>query len=71
MDPRTAWLLGLSLFAPGACTAAMTDSEARRLAQLGLEDLMQIEVTTVAGTAQPKLASPAALTSCRPQTLEE
>ena len=62
MDPRTAWLLGLSLLAPGACLAAMTDSEARHLAELSLEDLMQVEVTTVAGTAQPRLASPAAVT---------
>jgi len=42
--------------------AAMTDSEARRLAELSLEDLMQVEVTSVAGTAQSKLAAPAAVT---------
>jgi iron complex outermembrane receptor protein len=63
MDPRIAWLLALSLLgAPGFGRAAITDSEARRLAQLSLEDLMQTEVTSVAGTSQPKLASPAAVT---------
>ena len=50
------------LCVPVAASAAMTDPEARRLAELSLEDLMQVEVTTVAGTAQSKLSAPAAVT---------
>ena len=50
------------LCVPIAGSAAMTDSDARRLAELSLEDLMQVEITSVAGTAQSKLSAPAAVT---------
>jgi iron complex outermembrane receptor protein len=47
-----------------ACTAAHADPadpEAERLANMSLEELMRVPVTTVAGTAQSRIASPAAL----------
>src|SRR5687768_12388445 len=62
MIARASGLAAVLLWAPAAALAAMTDSEARRLAELSLEDLMQVEVTTVAGTAQSKLSTPAAVT---------
>ena len=62
MIARASGLAAVLLCAPAAALAAMTDSEARRLAELSLEDLMQVEVTTVAGTAQSKLSTPAAVT---------
>lgn len=67
--PRTAWrsrarcpawafvlVLGS---APAA--AALEESRARALAKLSLEELMQVEVTTVLGTGQSRAAAPAAL----------
>jgi iron complex outermembrane receptor protein len=64
--PRIAGRLAIALVAAfGAMPpagAAMTDSQARRLAELSLEDLLQVEVTTVAGTAQTRMSAPAALT---------
>ena len=48
MIARASGLAAVLLCAPAAALAAMTDSEARRLAELSLEDLMQVEVTTVA-----------------------
>lgn len=62
MNPRASGLAALLLCFPAAGRAAMTDSDARRLAELSLEDLMQVEVTTVAGTAQSKISAPAAVT---------
>ena len=62
MIARASGLAAALLCAPPAALAAMTDYEARRLAELSLEDLMQVEVTSVAGTAQSKLATPAAVT---------
>jgi iron complex outermembrane receptor protein len=52
---------GLALSA-GAARAAMTEADLRDLARLSLEDLMQIEVTSVAGVAQSRQSAPAALT---------
>jgi iron complex outermembrane receptor protein len=62
MIARTSILAAVLLCAPAWAIAAMSDNEARRLAELSLEDLMQVEVTTVAGTAQSKISSPAAVT---------
>ena len=67
--PRTAWrsrargplwavILALG---PAPAAAALDESRARALADLSLEDLMQVEVTTVLGTAQPRATAPAAL----------
>lgn len=46
----------------GAAGIPAPDSRARSLAQLTLEDLMQLEITSVSGIAQPRITAPAALT---------
>jgi iron complex outermembrane recepter protein len=53
--------LGAALAAPGA-QAAFTETDARKLAALSLEELMQVEVTTVSGVAQSRISAPAAIT---------
>jgi iron complex outermembrane receptor protein len=54
--------VALALAGLAPAHAAMTESEARRLADLSLEELMQVEVTSVAGLGQKRFAAPAALT---------
>jgi iron complex outermembrane receptor protein len=57
---RFALLAALAVALPAQ--AAFTEGDARRLAALSLEELMQVEVTSVTGLAQARIASPAALT---------
>jgi iron complex outermembrane recepter protein len=61
---RAALALALALAALLAAPpvrAAFTETDARKLASLSLEELMQVEVTTVAGVGQARISAPAAL----------
>ena len=47
---------------PGLAHAGFEEERARSLAKLSLEELMQVEVTTVLGSGQARASAPAALT---------
>jgi len=51
----------LALFAFAAVSVSATPADEHSLAGLDLEDLMRVEVTSVSGTGQARIATPAAL----------
>ncbi len=60
---RLCLALALALAATPCLAAGQpVDQELARLANMSLEELMRTEVTTVAGTPRPRIATPAALT---------
>jgi iron complex outermembrane receptor protein len=66
---RLAGRTGLALLLAGAGGSALasavaqpTDQDLAKLASMSLEELLHAEVTTVAGTPHPRMATPAALT---------
>jgi iron complex outermembrane receptor protein len=61
--PPIAWRRATCLALAGlfALPAAATPADEHSLAGLDIEDLMRVEVTTVAGTAQSRIGAPAAL----------
>src|SRR5688572_16352678 len=54
--------LAVLAMAPFAASAGLEEERARSLARLTLEDLMEVEVTTVLGSGQARSSAPAALT---------
>ena len=58
---RTCRALACLALASGAAHAGLEEDRARSLAKLTLEDLMQVEVTSVLGTGQSRASAPAAL----------
>jgi len=59
---RGTWAAALAAAAlSGASAAAADRPRGTRIEELSLEELMQVEVTTVAGVAQARFASPAAI----------
>src|SRR6185503_11297965 len=59
--PLAGLALACALVATVSARADPVDPEAERLANMNLEDLMRVRVTTVAGTEQSRMATPAAL----------
>ena len=57
-----ACVLACAPAAAGPGTASDASSEAERLAHMSLEELLQTEVTSLAGTSEPQFATPAAVT---------
>lgn len=57
----TRWALAGLALASGAVQAGLEEERARSLAKLTLEDLMQVEVTSVLGSRQSRASAPAAL----------
>ena len=55
------WALALAALAPIAHADVDLPTDTRRLANMSLEDLLQTEVTTLAGTAAPHFSTPAAM----------
>jgi iron complex outermembrane receptor protein len=60
--PSRLWLALAAVLSSPVVQAAFTETDARKLASLSLEELMQVEVTTVSGVAQSRISAPAALT---------
>ena len=56
------WALALAALAPIAYADVDLPTDTRRLANMSLEDLLQTEVTSLAGVSEPAFDTPAAIT---------